>query len=247
MSNIQLNIGNMQKSRSLTKDLADSLRAQILDGNLNAGDKLPSSKDIEEAAGVSRTVVRESIAVLQAEGLVVSRQGVGVFVAERVNNKLFSIDEKEFSCIHDAIKILELRMAVEIEMAGMAAANRSETQMKDIERALKAVDTKLKAGLDGQKEDFDFHLAIANASGNHYFTRFIEFIGSGVIPARELITKHNDVFAQKEFYDKICNEHTSIADAIKKQDVKAAKKAAGAHLGNSRDRHSLLVETYATK
>lgn len=242
MNDVQLNITPLHKSKSLTKELADSLRKQILDGNLQSGEKLPASKDIEEAAGVSRTVVRESVAILKAEGLLISRQGVGVFVTERKNNKQFSIDDDEFNCIDDAIKILALRMAVEIEMAGMAAQNRSAAQMDEISRCLSQVDKKLKAGLNGQKEDFDFHLAIAKASGNHYFTRFIEFIGSGVIPARELITKHDKEQQQATFFDTICQEHKAITEAIAKQDVKAARKAVSEHLGMSKERHTKIVK-----
>lgn len=238
-----LKIKPVQKSRSLTSDLADNLRSQILEGGWRAGTKLPASKEIEAAAGVSRTVVREAVAVLKAEGLVESQQGVGVFVCERKRNKLFSIDEDEFSSLEDAIKILELRMAVEIEMGGMAAVNHSVAQMKEITKRLNAVNKKMKSGKDGQKEDFEFHMAIAKASGNDYFTRFIEFIGSGVIPARELIVKNDPTQKQQEFYDAICEEHCLIEDAIKSRDASRAKQALASHLGNSRERHSNIVKS----
>ncbi len=242
MNDAQLNISPLQKSRSLTKELADSLRKQVLEGNLKAGEKLPASKEIEQAAGVSRTVVRESVAILKAEGLLISRQGVGVFVTERKNNKQFSIDEAEFNSIDDAIKILELRMAVEIEMAGMAAIHHTQEQLTHINACLDAVNVKLSAGLNGQKEDFDFHLAIANASANPYFTRFIKFIGSGVIPAREIIIKHDKQQQPNTFFEMIQKEHKAIADAIAARDPKAARKAVMAHLGMSRERHIRIAE-----
>jgi DNA-binding FadR family transcriptional regulator len=236
-----LHLKQIQKSKSLTNDLADTLRTQILKGDWDAGTKLPASKDIEKAAGVSRTVVREAVAVLKAEGFLESRQGVGVFVCERKKNKLFSIDEEEFNSLEDAIQILELRMAVEIEMASMAAENHNITQMKGIEKALKNVNEKIRLGQNGRTEDFEFHLQIARASGNTYFTRFIEFIGSGVIPARELILNHSDGDDQHRFYDTICHEHNAICEAIKSRDRDAAKSAMALHLGNSKDRHLKIL------
>jgi DNA-binding FadR family transcriptional regulator len=104
------------------------------------------------------------------------------------------------------------------------------------------MDEKLKAGLNGQKEDFDFHLAIAKASGNHYFTRFIEFIGSGVIPARELITKNDKEQQQASFFDTISQEHRQITLAIANKDIKAARKAVSLHLGQSKERHAKIVK-----
>lgn len=242
LSEMELQIKQIQKSKSLTIDLADSLRAQILKENWDVGTKLPASKDIEKAAGVSRTVVREAVAVLKAEGLVESRQGVGVFVSERKKNKLFTIDDEEFSSFEDAIQILELRMAVEIEMAGMAAKNHSKEQMDGINKALQSVNKKMRNGQHGRKEDFDFHLSIAKASGNTYFTRFIEFIGSGVIPARELILNHRLSEEQQSFFDTICEEHNQIAKAIDNRDAEAAKEAMAAHLGSSKDRHVDIVK-----
>jgi DNA-binding FadR family transcriptional regulator len=237
-----LQIAQIQKSKSLTNDLADTLRAQILKGDWDAGTKLPASKDIEKAAGVSRTVVREAVAILKAEGLIESRQGVGVFVSARKKNKLFSIDQEEFNSFEDAIQILELRMAVEIEMASMAATNRSQAQMDEINAALKVVNTKMAKRVDGRNEDFEFHLSIAKASGNSYFTRFIEFIGSGVIPARELILNHSVMDDKESFFDTICAEHASICEAIQNQDALGAKNAMAKHLGNSKKRHIKIVE-----
>lgn len=242
-----LHIKQIQKSKSLTNDLADALRAQILRGDWEVGTKLPASKDIEKAAGVSRTVVREAVAVLKAEGLIESKQGVGVFVSVRKKNKLFTIDDEEFNSFEDAIQILELRMAVEIEMASMAAKHRTKQQMKAIKDALRAVNKKMKQGENGRTEDFEFHLNIARASGNNYFTRFIEFIGSGVIPARELILNHSQSNEQSTFFNNICEEHNAISDAIEARDEAAAKSAMALHLGNSRERHSNIVQNMRAK
>ncbi|MCI2285394.1 winged helix-turn-helix domain-containing protein [Colwellia sp. MSW7] len=82
MSIQSFNLNKMKKSNSLTNDLAESLRNKIISGDFKVGEKLPSSKRIEALAGVSRSVVRESIAQLKAEGLVESHKG-SVFLSQK--------------------------------------------------------------------------------------------------------------------------------------------------------------------
>ncbi|PKH88549.1 FadR/GntR family transcriptional regulator [Colwellia sp. Bg11-28] len=241
MTSEAFNIGQLQSSRSLTNDLVESLRSKILGGNMAAGTKLPPAKDIEEQAGVSRSVVREAVAALKAEGLIISRQGVGMFVANKSQIQRFEIDSKEFSSIEDAVKILELRMAVELEMTSMAAKNRTNEQMAHIWDCLAKFDKKLAQGDDAVKEDLAIHLAIANASGNPYFARFIKFIGEGVIPAREIITDNETSVDSIEYLKLIQAEHKKIAEAIEAQEPEVARYATLEHLGNSRKRHLKII------
>lgn len=238
------NIEQLQSSRSLTNDLVESLRKQIIEGNLKPGTKLPAARDIEEKAGVSRSVVREAIAALRAEGLVVSKQGVGMFVTHNAQKQSFEINSDEFGSIENAVQILELRMAVELEMAAMAAANRTKKQMKAIWDCLAEFDKQVSSGNDAVKEDLAFHLAIAEGSSNPYFARFIKYIGSGAIPAREIITKHESFIEPHDYLEIIQREHKKIATAIEKQDTEAARQAVKEHLGNSRDRHIKITENY---
>ncbi|MBT1063383.1 FadR family transcriptional regulator [Bowmanella sp. Y26] len=231
-----LNISQLQSSRNLTKDLVISLRKQILEGNLQPGTKLPPAKEIEQKAGVSRSVVREAIAALKAEGLISSRQGVGMFVADSANQKPFSIDEKEFASVEDAVHIVELRMSVELEMAALAAKNRTEEQMQAIWQALDAFSSEVKAGGDAIEQDLAFHLAIADASGNPYFGRFIRYIGQGAIPRRTLISEHDNV-TREQYLAIIHEEHSAIARAIEEKEPQLAREATRAHLANSRNKH----------
>src|SRR5712672_943199 len=70
--------------RRLTHELVERLTAEIVSGKLPPGARLPTEQEMIAATGVSRTVVREAVAALRAEGLVVTRQGAGAFVAEGV-------------------------------------------------------------------------------------------------------------------------------------------------------------------
>lgn len=240
-------LNQVPKSLSLTNELVKSLRTEIQKGSFKPGDKLPSSKVIENQAGVSRSVVREAIAQLKAEGLVDSRQGVGVFVTAIQPTKAFKIDRAEFESIHNAIQILELRMSVESEMSGMAAKNRSDEQMQNIIDCMHAMENKIALGEKATTEDFAFHKAIAEASGNPYFLRFIDYIGSGVIPAREIITKYEKDSGSEKLLTVIQEEHQQITRAIQAQDSELAKASAKAHLSNSIKRHTQIEESLVSE
>ncbi|EWH10344.1 GntR family transcriptional regulator [Catenovulum agarivorans DS-2] len=235
-----LALAKIRRASNLTTELADLLRQQIKQGQYAVGSKLPSSKFIEQQAGVSRSVVREAIAQLKAEGILYSQQGVGVFVADKPTSLSFSIDAQEFKSIHEAILILELRKAVEVEMCGLAAVRRSDEQLEKIRFCFKQINLAIEQGRDGVAEDFNFHQAIAEASSNHYFVRFIDYIGAGVIPAREIITQRS-AQASVDYVALIQKEHEQILRAITHKDKGGARAASKAHIENSILRHQQLI------
>src|SRR5436309_5140819 len=106
--------------RSLTGELVARLTEDITSGKIARGSQLPTEQELIAATGVSRTVVREAVAALRAEGLVVTRQGVGAFVAAHARRP-FRIDVHALSSLHEVIEVLELRTAIETEAAGLAA------------------------------------------------------------------------------------------------------------------------------
>ena len=120
--------------RSLTQQLFTRLAADITSGKLPAGSRLPTEQEMIAATGVSRTVVREAVAHLRAEGLVLTRQGVGAFVAENVRRP-FRIDFDESSSLREVLNVMELRTGMEIEAAGLAADRASAAEVKKSPRA----------------------------------------------------------------------------------------------------------------
>src|SRR3954469_14558878 len=114
---------------SLSDGLFRKLEAKIRSGELAPGSKMPAQKDLAEAESVSRTVVREAVARLTAQGLATSRQGSGVFVAETAQYQAFQVTREELAELTDVIKLLEMRLALETEMAGLAAARRTTAAM----------------------------------------------------------------------------------------------------------------------
>ena len=97
-----------RKSRSLTYELVDQLSADIQNGSLQSGQKLPTEAAIMERFGVSRTVVREAISKLQAASLVETRHGIGTFVLAQSESPSFRVNPGQLSTLHDVIALLDV-------------------------------------------------------------------------------------------------------------------------------------------
>ncbi len=158
--------------------MVERLAAEITSGRLTPGARLPTEQELTAALGVSRTVVREAVAVLRAEGLVETRQGVGAFVVRDVQRRPFRIDLDGLSSIAEVVQVMELRTGVEVEAAGIAAERVNAPARGRIARALAAIETAIVRGEPAIDEDFAFHQAIADATGNPHFSRFLEFLGA---------------------------------------------------------------------
>src|SRR6266702_7953242 len=106
--------------RSLTGELVARLADDITSGRIPPGSRLPTEQEMIATTGVSRTVVREAVAALRAEGLVITRQGVGAFVTANPRRP-FRLEGGELDELREVIGVMELRTGVEVEAAGIAA------------------------------------------------------------------------------------------------------------------------------
>src|SRR5690606_668593 len=124
-----------RSSRTLAEEAVEALAAPIHSGQLQPGDKLPTESAIMQQLGVSRTVVREAISRLQASGLVETRHGIGTFVSDPADMPMH-IPVSAVTTAMDALALLELREAVEVEPARLAAQRRTPVQLQTIRQAL---------------------------------------------------------------------------------------------------------------
>jgi len=224
-----------RRPRTLALELVDALRERIRDGRLQVGDKLPTEAAFMAEFEVSRTVVREAISKLQAAGLVETRHGIGTFVLGLGEGPAFKITPEQFSTLQDVIAVLELRIGLETEAAGLAAQRRTEANLAQLRVALDAVIAAVEQGVDSVAADFQFHLEIARATQNSHFAELMATLGSQIIPRARL--EAADPGAERLAYMRRVNaEHESILDAIAAQDADAARAAMRTHLSNSRER-----------
>jgi GntR family transcriptional repressor for pyruvate dehydrogenase complex len=225
-----------RRPRTLALELVDSLGDRIRAGQLQVGDKLPTEAAIMGEFEVSRTVVREAISKLQAAGLVETRHGIGTFVLGPGDGPSFKITPEQFSTLQDVIAVLELRIGLETEAAGLAAQRRSEADLVALRKALDAVIAAVEAGQDSVAADFQFHLEIARATQNSHFAELMATLGAQIIP-RARLEPSVDLSAERLAYMRRVNaEHESILDAITSQDAESARAAMRTHLSNSRER-----------
>ncbi|MHC6225396.1 FadR/GntR family transcriptional regulator [Pseudomonas sp. X10] len=225
-----------RKPRSLAQELVAVLTERIRSGQLKRGDKLPTESQIMAEEGVSRTVVREAISRLQAAGQVETRHGIGTFVLDAPVSGGFRIDPATIVTLREVLAVLELRIALEIESAGLAAERRSAEQLAGMRQALDELNEGAAHACDAVAADFQFHLQIAQASGNHYFADILNHLGTSIIPRTRLNSArlaHDD---QAHYMSRLSHEHEAIYEAIARRDSEGAKMAMRMHLANSRER-----------
>lgn len=224
-------------SRSRTDQLTEALRARIRRGIFPVGSKLPSEQAIGLRFQVSRTVVREAVTRLKADGLVETRRGT----AARVCAPSPSLD-KGLSMprsIDGLLGFLEVRRPIEGEMAALAAERRTKAQCAEIEKALQAIEG---AQDDGVDEDLAFHLAIGHATSNAYWNQFVRIFAEPMRAAIRL-TRANEA-RRLDFASAVADEHRRIYEAIAEQDPLAARAAAYQHLDNAATRILLADQEF---
>jgi GntR family transcriptional regulator, transcriptional repressor for pyruvate dehydrogenase complex len=240
-----LGLNPLPPPRNLTRELVQRLSADITGGKLPPGSRLPTEQAIVAATGVSRTVVREAIAALRAEGLVSTRQGIGAFVATDVQRRPFRIDPDGLHSIGEVLNVMELRMAVEVEAAGFAAERGSAAQIRAIGKALDAIEAAIARGEGAIDEDFAFHHAIAAATANPQFATFLEFLGRFIIPRQSVRVSAQRGGEQRPYLKTIQAEHRAIFDAIRNHDSAGARETMRRHLVNGRERYQRLARQSA--
>ena len=233
-----------RRPRTLALELVEGLGNRIRDDRLKPGDKLPTEAAIMAEYGVSRTVVREALSKLQASGLVATRHGVGTFVEQLspVPGEAagFRIAPEQYATLRDVVAVLELRIGVETEAAGLAAQRRTAADLAAMRQALDAMTAALEAGEDAVAADFQFHLAITRATQNLHFAQLMVTLGTRVIPRARLAPEpaagELPAAERQAYLRRVQAEHESIFDAITGQDTEAARAAMRTHLANSRER-----------
>ncbi|HSV58718.1 MAG TPA: FadR/GntR family transcriptional regulator [Variovorax sp.] len=214
----------------LSDQVAAALSAEIRGGRLAPGDKLPTEAVLVEQFGVSRTVVREAISRLKSLDLVDSRQGSGVFV-KRAGFSPLNFDARHAESRQAVIQMVEVRRALEAEVAALAAQRRTSADVKRIRQAIAALDKAVRGGGDGVEEDVSYHRAIADAAQNPFLISTLDYLRQFLRGATQ-VTRANEARRQ-DFAAQVRDEHDAIARAIEAGDAAKARQAATRHMDNA--------------
>ena len=226
----------VRRPRGLVDEIVETMAGDIRDGRIEPGEKLPTESEIMVRFDVSRTVVREALSKLQASQLVETRHGVGTFALAPQTSGNFKIADGDVSTIADVIQVLELRISLETEAAGLAAQRRTEANLAAMEAALNAFQESINQEADGVPADFQFHMEVARATGNQHFADLMNYLGTMIIPRTRVKTAFNAPQGKFNYLQKVHSEHESIFIAIRDQDAEAARATMRTHLANSRER-----------
>lgn len=210
-------------SNNLTDRITTMLREDIVSGKYEPGKQLPAGKDLSESFGVSITVVREALSRLKSDGLIASHQGKGVFVEDNAKARPFRLaapGESQSSLRH----IFELRMAVEMQAASLAAERRTRADLKAMQACLKVMEPSRGTFEQALASDIAFHLAIAEATQNPLIVSFMRFLQPHLY---ESISQARANSARKSETTMIVyRDHCAIYEAIEANDPHRARLAA---------------------
>lgn len=235
---------------NLSAAVISALRSEILSGSPSPGSRLPSEAALIERFLVSRTVIRESLGHLRAEGLIRSVRGSGSFVLAQPGSgsnlrqrshrgaAISRSSGGDSSGIetnaqaptppvdHDAL--LEFRISLESEAAALGASRRTAAELAAISGALENFDATSADPAASLQADLDFHRAVAEASHNPYFTAALDDLG----PA--MITMPDERFLAQPHHLQVVNqEHSAVHDCIRSGDSLGAAAAMRTHLVQS--------------
>ena len=224
-----------RRARNLAEFVVSYVSEQIASNALKPGDKLPTESQLMVTLGVSRTVIREAISRLQAGKTIETRHGIGSFVLEPPREKL-GIDMVPATTLRDVLSVLELRISLETECAGLAAQRAKPDDLAHMRTALDAIEATRHNGRDSVDADLQFHISVARATGNRHFVDILTQMGAALIP-RHRLDSAGIAHAEPSTYLSLVNlEHESILEAITRRDAEGARAAMRMHLSNSRER-----------
>jgi GntR family transcriptional regulator, transcriptional repressor for pyruvate dehydrogenase complex len=225
-------MGNDRGALKLSDLVYAKIASKIRSGDYPIDSRLPTENELAEWLGVSRPVVREALARLRNDGVVVSRRGSGTYV-----QKIQEIGENNhppLASISDMRKCLEFRISVEGE-AAWHAGHRDAGDRAPLVAAMAALERDAIQRSINVDHDFNFHLGVATASGNRFFAETMTDMRSSIVTAMA-ITPNFVLARSDERVERIHAEHKAIHDAILADDPDAARAAMRNHLTKAMSR-----------
>lgn len=224
----------------------DRIEEQILSGELRAGDRLPSERELASMLAVSRPAVREAIRVLQAQGVLRSSVGngpdSGTFVEGSSRDALTRLLRLHVALASFPLDdVVEARVMLERWSAGLAAQRRSEAVLAEMEGLLLAMEQPMVARGEFNDLDTQFHVCVARAGGSHLVADLTSAVRGSL--RYSLLA----AFEESPDWDQVVrglrSEHRAIHERIVAQDATGAADAVEAHVRNFFGRLGALLPT----
>ncbi|GGI41123.1 FadR/GntR family transcriptional regulator [Mammaliicoccus stepanovicii] len=214
-------------NQKLYEKVADVIILDIREKRLTTGDRLPSIKALSESFGVGQATIREALNALRAMGYVDIKHGQGTFITNQESTQ-FNLEAINGD-VQDVRNLLEVRNIVEVGVARLAAKNRTDEDLQEIESALNDMKLAIDKRNLGEASDLKFHLAIADASKNDMLKQLLLNV-SDIMQHTMKETRRIYLYTQSKSIEKLYHEHIDIFEAIRSKDSELAQEKMIFHL-----------------
>ncbi|MFC4696939.1 FadR/GntR family transcriptional regulator [Enterococcus aquimarinus] len=231
----KINVNN--SSTSLAEQVAIEIEKLIQTKELNKGAQLPNEFELAETLNVGRGTIREAIKILSSKNVVEVLRGKGTFVSQQTGIVkdplgLRFIQEDKIKLAHD---LLEVRMMIEPEIAGLAAINATTEDILKLKKVEEEIEAQILRDESHEENDRIFHSIIASCSKNVVVLNLIPIIHTAVSLFIEV--------TENTLHQETITTHREIISAIENQDVENAKKWMNLHLEYNKKILDSLFET----
>jgi len=227
------------KRRRLTDQIVNQLVTLIASGKLKKGDKLPVERELMEQFGVGRSSLREAIGALLLTGVLNTHHGRGTFVSVSSDGFLSRALTWRVQMGREKIEeLIEARIVLEQAVAGLAAANATETDIAKIRCYLELLKKNAQKKKPAQVQaDLSFHLALAKASYNATLFRFLSELRNLMILWIKQAVRAERIYSLGD----TIRDHEAIFNAVAAHDVEKAQSAMRRHLERSANNLSYIL------
>ena len=217
-------------TRRLYQLIADKVRALIQQGDYKEGSRLPPERDLAQQLGVSRPSLREALIALEIEGSVETRMGSGVYVCSRALRR----SAAPSSMGESPAELMQARAALEGAVIVLACVNATPQGLARIAESVEAMRADIVAGRDVLEHDREFHVRIAEMSGNSVL---LSLVGTLFDERRSPLASHmrNRLEGQPTWSAALA-EHELILRCLQSRDPLAAESAIRSHIRAAADR-----------
>lgn len=220
------------KPKKIYEEVSEAILGMIKNGTLKPGDKLLPVHQLAEQFQVGRSAVREALSALRAMGLIEMKQGEGTYVKNFTPSALTSsLSTTLLMKQEDIVNLFEVRKVLEVGVVGAAALKRTDENIHNIKHWLDEMQKGMGDEQAGEKADFHFHMAIAEASHNNILLELMnhvsEMIAEAIGETRRII-----LYGEQTTAERLLEEHRKIYEAVLENDVEAAQQAMQNHLTN---------------
>jgi DNA-binding FadR family transcriptional regulator len=214
--------GSPASHNRLYQELARKLFEELAAGKYAVGDRLPTEREFCAEYNVSRPTVREAMIALEVQGLLEVRVGSGAYVLRLPGKD----DRPGFNVT--AFELTEARLLFEGEAAALAAANITDTELDRLDALVARIGEEKNAAEISEEADREFHLLIAESTGNAAVAHTIAELWRMRASSPECVLLHEK--ARSANVKPVADEHKKIVEALRTRDPAKARTAMRAHL-----------------